>query len=171
MFEYSFADIQAQLDALPALFRAWFAWLGLIVLILPFAFLRHRQGKVTALFAVAFIPLLLLLIHATGITFLISFLHLVLWLPLLFYLCRELKTKRIRPISPIGIWAYVAVTTLTISLVFDIRDAFRWLAGERSILDPQPGMVMPWITIPAIAAGLALVWWTTVFSRPDNQKK
>jgi len=159
MFEYSFADIQAQLDDLPTLFRAWFAWLGLIVLILPLAFLRHRQGRVAALYALAFIPLLLFMIHATGITFLISFLHLIVWVPLLFYLSRELRTARIKPISPMGIWACLAVITLIVSLVFDIRDSARWLAGERSILDPQPGMVLPWITIPAMAAALALAGW------------
>lgn len=46
MFEYTSAYIQAQLNALPALFRAWFAWLGLVILILPFAFVRHRQGRI-----------------------------------------------------------------------------------------------------------------------------
>ena len=170
MFEYTFADIQAQLDTLPVLFRLWFAWLGLVILILPLFFLKHRQGRVAALCAAAFIPLLLVALHLTGISFFISFLHLALWLPLLVYLARELRTKRIKPTSPIGMWACLALATLVVSLVFDVRDAARWLAGERGILDPQPGIVLPWFTVPTMATALVLAWWTSFGARLGHRQ-
>jgi len=170
MFQYTFADIQAQLDHLPVLFRAWFAWLGLVVLILPFAFLKRPQGKVASLFAAVFIPLLLVLLHVVGISFFISFLHLALWIPLLFYLSRELKTGRIEPASVMGAWALLAVATLIVSLVFDIRDAVRWLAGERGVMDPRPGIHFPWITMPAMVLALASGGWYIFGSTPSPGK-
>ena len=171
MFTYSFADIQAQLDALPTLYRVWFAWLGLIVVILPFVFLKHRQGRVAMLFALAFIPLLLVVVHSTGITYVISFLHVALWLPLLWYLARELRAERVNILSPFGLWMNVAVATLIISLVFDVRDAIRWAAGERAILDPEPGIVMPWVTIPAMLTALAIAGWSILGPRLRHKKK
>ncbi len=156
MFEYTFADIQAQLDSLPALLRIWFGWMGFVILLMPLAFLKHRQGKIAALFTAVFVPLLLLIVHIDGITYLISFLHLALWLPLLIYLARELKTQRIVPASLFGIWAITAVETLLITLVFDFRDAIRWLAGEKGIIDPSPGIYLSWITLPAMAIALAV---------------
>jgi hypothetical protein len=159
MFQYTLADIRVQLDALPILFEVWFAWMGLIILLAPFAFWRHRQGKVAALFSIAFIPVQLILLHAAGISYSISFLHLILWGPLLYYLVRELKNRRIEISSAIGAWSLVAVATLIVSLVFDLRDAFRWLAGERGIISPGPGIYLPWITVPAMAAALATATW------------
>jgi hypothetical protein len=166
MFPYSLADIKAQLEALPILFEAWFFWMGLVILLMPFAFLRHRQGKVTVIFAVVFMPVQFILLLATGISFAISFLHLILWGPLLYYLVRELKNRRVEFTSAIGIWSLVAVATLVISLVFDLRDAIRWLAGERGILSPGPGIYLPWVTVPAMAGAIAIIAWQ-VFSIRD----
>jgi hypothetical protein len=168
ILQYTLADIKAQLDTLPILFRVWFGWLGMVVLVFPFVLIGHRQGKVASLFAGVFIPLLLILIHFTGINYLISFLHLVLWIPLIFYLCWELKMGRIKPFSLIGIWSFVAISTLNISLVFDIRDAVRWLMGERGIIDPQPGIYLPWITIPGMLAGFLFATWYIFGSSTSN---
>jgi len=168
--QYTPADIQAQLDTLPILFRVWFGWLGLVVLLLPFAFLGHRQGKVASVLAGVFILMLLILIHSTGITYLISFLHLALWIPLVFYLYRELKMGRIKLFSAIGIWSLVAIATLNISLVFDIRDAVRWLLGERGIIDPHPGIYLPWITIPGMLAVFLFAAWYLFGSSPSNRR-
>lgn len=159
MLAYSLADIKAQLQTLPILFEVWFFWMGLVILLIPFAFLRHRQGKVAVLFAVSFMPVQFLLLLVTGISFTISFLHLLLWGPLLYYLVRELKNRRVEFSSAIGVWSLVAVVTLVISLVFDFRDAIRWLAGERGILSPGSGMYLPWVTLPAMAVALAIAAW------------
>jgi hypothetical protein len=169
MFEYTFSDLKDQLISLPILFRLWFYWLGLIILIPPFAFLRHRQGKVTAIYSIIFIPIQLLLLKAAGISYLISFLHLALWIPLIFYLLNELKNDRINLLSPIGIWSLLAVLTLNISLIFDIRDSIRWLAGARGIIEPAPTIYLPWVIIPGII--LAIVLSMIYIFRSNASKK
>lgn len=157
MFQYDFADIQAQLDTLPTLLRAWFGWIGAVVLVSPLLFLRRRQGRVAALYSLLFLPLLLLTLHIVGITYLISFLHLALWVPLLGYLARELRNGRITLVSALGFWTIVMLATLTVSLVFDLRDAVRWIAGDRGIIAPEPGIYLPWITVPGMIAAFALL--------------
>ena len=152
MFQYDFSEIQAQLETLPTLMRAWFGWIGVVVLVSPLLFLRQRQGRVAALFALLFLPLLVVTLHTVGISYFISFLHLVLWLPLLGYLAGELRDNRITPFSTMGFWSMTMLATLTVSLVFDLRDAVRWLAGERGIIAPEPGIYLPWITIPGMIA-------------------
>lgn len=165
MFEYSIADVQMQLDALPAFLRAWFAWMGLVVVVMPFAYLNHRQGRVAAWAAAIFVPGVTVLLFASGISYLIAFWHLAVWIPLLAYLARELHLGRIRPGSPLGVWALLAVFTLTVSLVLDLRDAVRWLAGERGVMAWQPGVFLPWLTIPALVAAVVLVGWYVLFPR------
>ena len=159
MFQYSSADIQTQLDALPTLMRAWFGWLGLIVLLAPLSFVRRRQGRIALIFSAVFIPALLVIIHSSGITYVISWLHLLLWVPLLAYLAREVRVGRIAVASPLGVWTLITVCTLVVSLVFDLRDGIRWLAGERGIINPQPSIYLPFVTIPAMILAFALTAW------------
>jgi hypothetical protein len=150
MFEYTFSDIQFQLDALPDLLRIWFGWIGLVLLVGPFFFVRHRQGRVAAISAIIFIIIQFPLLHRVGITFLLSVPHLLVWIPLLVYLSRELKYGRIQLNSVFGGWTFIAILTMIFSLVFDIRDFIRWLAGERGIINPGMQLDLPWITVPAL---------------------
>ena len=155
----SSAEIQSQLRAFPIHWRVWFGWLGLVVLILPFAFLRYRAGRVAALISAVFVAGLLVLVHTYGITYLISWLHLVVWGPLFAYLVRELRTGRAAVRSAFGVWMRSAVVTLAVSLAFDVRDAVRWLAGDRGIVAPESGMEWPWVTTVLLAAAAAIAAW------------
>ena len=157
MFQYSFADIQSQLSAFPGLLIVWAGWIGIVVLLLPFVFFGHRQGKVASVFSAAFIPLLVVLLFMVGISHIISFLHLAIWLPLLIYLSREIRTERIKRASALGVWSITAAATLAVSLVFDLRNAVRWVIGERGIIEHEPGIYYAGITIPAMIAVFFIV--------------
>jgi hypothetical protein len=154
VFPYDFADIQAQLDILPLRFRLWFAWLGLVILVSPLAFVRRRQGRVALALAAVFVAAQLPLLHSVGITYLLALPHLLVWVPLLFYLCRELRAGEVPLRSPIGVWMSVAILTLVVSLVFDLRDLGRWLLGERGLIQPASGVHLPWLTLPAMVIAL-----------------
>ena len=52
-----------------------------------------------------------------------------------------------------------------ISLVFDLSDVIRWLAGERGILSFGPGIYLPWVTVPVMSAALATTAWYVVVPR------
>lgn len=159
MFQYNFTEIQAQLDTLSPILRIWFVWLGLVILVLPFVFIRHRQGRVAVIFSLVFIAIQFPLLHVFGIGYFLSLPHLVLWIPLFIYLSRELKAGRIQLHSPFGVWTLIAIATLLVSLVFDIRDFVRWIAGERGLMSTGPGIVFPWFTIPAMLIGFILMGW------------
>jgi hypothetical protein len=160
MFAYGFSDIQAQLDTLPLWLRLWFGWMGLVILVAPFVFLRRRQGRVAAAFSIVFLVIQLPLLHSVGLTNLLALPHLLFWVPLLVYLGRELRDRRVPIRSAIGAWMSVTVVTLIVTLVVDLRDFGRWLAGERGLIDPGPGVELPWFTIPAIVIAFAVAGWT-----------
>jgi len=159
VFQYSFAEIQSQLDTLPTLLRLWFGWMGIVILFAPIAFVHRRRGRIVLAFTAVFAAAMLPVLHAVGISYLISLVHLVVWVPLLLYLSFLLRERRIRPGSPFGVWAIVAVSTLIVTLVLDVRDFVRWLGGERGLIDPAPGVYLPWVTIPAMIAAFAAVAW------------
>jgi hypothetical protein len=159
MFEYSYTELSAQVDRLPLAFRLWFQWLFLIIVLAPLLFLRHRQGRVAALFSMAFILVQFPLAFAVGVTHLLSLPHLLIWGPLFGYLARDLRQRRIKPRSPLGAWSIAALATLVVTLVFDLRNFAWWLAGQRGILDPGPAPDIPWGATAFMAVGLALTAW------------
>lgn len=121
---------------------------------------NHFENK-EELRGAAFVPPLLVLIHTTGVTAAISFLHLHLRVPLTLYVLREVRIGRPSG-SPTVLWSLAVITTLVLSLVFDVRDSIRWPAGNRGILDPGPDVFMPWVTIPALVVAFGLVRWYIV---------
>ncbi len=56
---------------------------------------------------------------------LINLTHVVFWTPAVVVLARGLSNLHRR--TPYGIWHLLALTTMSISLVFDYRDAFKYL--------------------------------------------
>jgi len=167
MFEFSQADIQAQVAALPLAFQLWFQWMFVVIVVAPVLFLRQRQGRVALAFSALFIAVQMPLMWSVGLSNLLSLTHLLIWGPLLIYLCRELRSQRIRRASPMGIWACSAVATAIISLVFDVRDFGRWIGGERGIANPPPNPEVPWLWVCLIGLTLAAAAWY-VFSAPGD---
>jgi len=159
MFEYSQEDIAAQVANLPLAFRIWFQWMFAVIVLAPILFVRHRQGRVALLFSLVFFALQIPLMRMVGLTNLLSLTHLVIWGPLVAYLGRELRSGGIRRESLFGIWAALASATAIISLVFDLRDFGRWIAGERGIASPPPEPAIPWMWVGLIVASLAGAAW------------
>lgn len=72
MFEYSYADVQAQVANLPLAFRIWFQWMFFAIVLSPIFFVRHRQGRVALLFSATFLALHFPLMLSVGPTNLLS---------------------------------------------------------------------------------------------------
>ncbi len=160
MFEYSQAEISAQVAALPVAFQLWFNWMGLVIVLAPILFVRHRQGRVALVFSAIFIAVQMPLVRMTGLTNLLSLTHWLIWGPLLYYLCRELRGGRIARRSVFGAWAATASATIIISLVFDVRDFGRWIVGVRGVVSPAAeGLVIPWLWLGLIIASLVAAGW------------
>lgn len=159
MLEYTQEDISSQVANLPLAFRFWFQWMFAVIVLAPVLFIRHREGRVAVLFSVVFIAVQMPLMRIVGLTNLLSLTHLAIWGPLIIYLCRGLHSDRIRRGSLMGAWAAIASATAIISVVFDVRDFGRWIAGERGIANPAANASIPWLWVVLIAASLAGAGW------------
>jgi len=168
MLEYTQEDIAAQVSNLPLAFRFWFQWMFAVIVLAPVLFIRHREGRVAVLFSIVFIAVQMPLMRGVGLTNLLSLTHLIIWGPLIVYLCRGLRSDRIRRGSPMGAWAALASATAIISLVFDVRDFGRWIAGERGIANPAADPSIPWLWVVLIAASLAAAGWYA-YGRPAEE--
>ena len=167
MFEYSQEDIASQVANLPLAFRVWFQWMFAVIVLAPILFVRHRQGRVALLFSLVFFAVQMPLMRIVGLTNLLSLTHLMIWGPLVAFLCHELRSGRIRHRSLLGVWAALASTTAIISLVFDIRDFGRWIEGERGIASPPPDPAIPWVWVGLIFASLAGAAWYSYGRTPE----
>lgn len=159
MFQYTQADIQQQVAALPPAFQLWFQWMFAIIVLAPVLFIMYRQGRVVIAFSVIFLAVQFPLMRITGLSNFLSLTHLLIWGPLVIYLVRELETRRIKPASIFGVWALTAVTTALISLVFDVRDFGHWIAGERGVVQPAAETAIPWLWVVLIVLTVVGTWW------------
>ena len=83
-------------------------------------------------------PNLFILNKQRGLSKLLSIPHLV-WLPFVAYQIHWLTDGKFGGPLTIGdgvtfYYAWVAVTVLTISLVFDVVDSYKWIKGDRDVL-------------------------------------
>lgn len=157
---------------LPLHFSLWFYWMFFIIVLAPIVFIRRRQGRVVLVFSAIFLVVQLPLAQVVGLTNLLSLTHLLIWTPLVIYLLRELRARRIEPVSPFGTWALTASGTAIISLVFDVRDFGRWIAGDRGVVQP-PSLeqtTIPWLWVILIVMALGAAAWYAFSSNTADRK-
>src|SRR5688572_3494721 len=153
-FQYSTTELDAQIDALPALLQGWFNWIGLVIVLMPLLFIRRPQARVALACAVVLVAVALPLSRIVGISYFLSLPHLLLWTPLVVYFCGQLRHGHIPVESLFGIWSLLLVATCIISLVFDGRDFTRWLLGERAIMTIPENPQVPWVSLSFIVVAL-----------------
>lgn len=156
---------------LPPHFSLWLYWMFFVIVLAPVIFVRRRQGRIVLIFSAVFLVVQLPLSRMVGLTNLLSLPHLLIWTPLVIYLLRELRERRIAPASPFGIWALTASGTAIISLVFDVRDFSRWVGGERGVVSPPPleqtSIPWLWVTLIVVALGMS-VWYVSIPNRSEK---
>jgi hypothetical protein len=120
--------------------KIWLFWLNIVLLGSVF-FLSDPLGQYTLLSLPPTIGLMLFIAYRySGLVRLLGIGHLIPWLPLLLYgelrLLTDWGGSRIIFIeSPaLFLWAVILVLSLTICLIFDAYDVFRWYKGERYVL-------------------------------------
>jgi|TARA_R110002050_G_scaffold53395_1_gene121448 hypothetical protein len=109
-------------------------WLDIMVIILGgfsivFSLVRVEARWVLAGFMLGAITMLGLY-SQIGYSRLLGLAHVIFWTPVLVYLLRRRDRWRVKETWS-GKWIILAVTTLTISLVFDYTDVIRWVLGAR----------------------------------------
>jgi len=125
-------EANAQMAATPQLVQYWMNWMAVIFFV-SILFVKNHKG---ARYALVAMPLTML--TALGIFYfsrnvhLFGIAHLMFWLPLLIYLVKkEIKGDQFELKSRYGVWVSLLCLTISISLVFDIRDIFLVVIGKK----------------------------------------
>lgn len=108
---------------------AWIAWLG-VVNVAAVAFWSEDEARwVLAAFVGAFVAMQVLY-QLNGYNRFLGLAHIVFWVPLLIYLYGKLS-KVVGP-RLFETWLRVLMATNGVSLVIDVVDVLRYLAGDRT---------------------------------------
>lgn len=132
----SFADA---VQTLPAALRLWVLWLTLAMVAAPALLLAfratRRDGLIVLAATVAVMVGMQAMYQAAGFVRLLGLVHVVIWGPLAAWLAWRLGTAALpRPARAV---IAVFLLTISVSLVFDVIDVARWLAGDRASLLPD----------------------------------
>ena len=109
----------------------WQAWMMILLganLIAPLVFLNHLEAQVTLATFLLSATLMTLLTARFGFTRILGLGH-IFWIPLLAFLIPRLNS--IPTDSFFGIWIRVLVILNGISLVIDVVEFVRYIAGDR----------------------------------------
>lgn len=131
----SVVDFHRGMLALPVRVRVWVAALATVNLMVPLAFVELHEAQVVLFTFFASMALMMGITAWRGFTRLLGLGH-ILWIPLLIYLWPQLVANPVN--SAVGMWLRALFVLNTISLVIDIVDVGRYLAGDRDVLVELP---------------------------------
>lgn len=104
--------------------KMWMNWMLLIFLASLLFVWKHKTAWAILAAFLLTLPFALYIFNITQSVPLIGLAHIALWPPLaVFLVLMEFKGEKSRLKTPYGIYLVLLLTTITISLYFDIRDA------------------------------------------------
>ncbi len=108
--------------------KIWMNWMGLMFLSSIFFVWKHWPARIVFLAMIATVFAVLNIWGQTQNIHLFGVAHILIWTPLAFYIWSQVVSKPKRGISETHrfyfIWAVLLLTTILISLIFDIRDIY-----------------------------------------------
>lgn len=125
-------DIWRSFRTLPVWVQVWVAFILVPVNLLPLAFLDQPKGHLIALLAFSGMALNVpIMLGARGMSGAMALPHILCWVPLVIIVTLLLFSED--PLSPAFVCFLRVLLIVDItSLVFDFRDAARWLRSRRS---------------------------------------
>ena len=113
---------------MPIPVRLWLVLLVTANLIVPLFFLGRLEAQVVVVTLLASAMLMTAVTAISGFTRLLGLGH-IFWVPLLWFLWTRLD--QVPSDTFFGIWLRVVMTLNALSLVIDITDVVRYIAGDR----------------------------------------
>ncbi len=113
---------------MPILWQLWLMLLVVVNLIVPLFFLDRLEAQVVVVALLASATLMTILTGVFGFTRLLGLGH-IFWFPLLYFLW--LRLGQIPADDFFGIWVRALMALNAASLVIDIIDVSRYIAGDR----------------------------------------
>lgn len=108
--------------------RLWVMLLAAFNLVVPLFFLDRREAQLVVATFLAGAMLMTAITALAGFTRLLGLGH-VLWIPLLYFLWTRLA--QIPPNDIFGLWVRTLMALNAVSLLIDIADVGRYVAGDR----------------------------------------
>ena len=125
-------QISEQLATLPAWVGHWIQWMSFIFVLSVFFIWKHRTARWIMLSIPVLLATGLTLFHFTNNAHMLGAAHLIVWTPLFYYLFRhEIQGEQFNIRSVYGVWIGLLMTTIAISLVFDVRDVILVAMGHK----------------------------------------
>ncbi len=113
---------------MPILWQLWLMRLVVVNLVVPLFFLDRLEAQVVVVALLASATLMTILTGVFGFTRLLGLGH-IFWFPLLYFLW--LRLGQIPADDFFGIWVRALMALNAASLVIDIIDVSRYIAGDR----------------------------------------
>ncbi len=120
--------MMVQMFSIPVGWRIWLAVLMFVNFFMPFFFYQRIEAQVIFLAAMIGVFIGLMIFKMQGFTRLLGLMH-IPWFPLIFFLWARLH--QIPANDVLGIWIRAVVLLNSISLVIDVIDVIRYIAGDR----------------------------------------
>ena len=114
---------------IPIHWRLWLALLVIVNFVIPLFFLNRLEAQVVAGTLIASVILMTGLTALSGFTRLLGLGH-ILWIPLLYFLWMRLEQNPVDDLF--GLWLRVLMIINAASLIIDVIDVGRYIAGDRS---------------------------------------
>ncbi len=114
---------------MPIHWRLWLALLVIVNLVIPLFFLNRLEAQVVAGTLIASVILMTGLTALSGFTRLLGLGH-ILWIPLLYFLWMRLEQNPADDFF--GLWLRILMILNAASLIIDVIDVGRYIAGDRS---------------------------------------
>lgn len=125
-------QLNQQMAVLPQWIHYWMRWMLFIFLTAVVFVGKHKASRYVLLTFVLTMPVGVLVFYITSHAHLLGIAHLILWTPLLFGLIKhEIKREDFSFKTIYGLWLGLLMMTISISLVFDIRDIVMVLLGHK----------------------------------------
>lgn len=110
----------------------WLNWMGFIMFASVIFVWKHVPARFVLGVFILLIPVGLLIFSLSGSAHLIGIGHLIFWTPLAYYLYNKVITKEeFKTKTFYGVWVWLVLITIGISLVFDVRDVILVSLGQK----------------------------------------
>ncbi len=126
-------EMEAAISAVSSdIVKMWMNWMMIIFLSSLIFVYRHNTARIIFGSLIFTMPIAIWLFNTTKSPHLIGVAHIIVWLPLAIYLVKtEVINQGEKLKTPYGIYLVLLLTTIIISLYFDIRDAILIALGMK----------------------------------------
>ncbi len=121
-------DMMVQMFSIHIVWRIWLAILMFVNVVMPFVFYQRIEAQATFLAAMIGVSIGLIIFKTQGFTRLLGVMH-ISWFPLIYFLWN--RVNQISADNVFGIWIRAVIMLNSISLVIDVIDVIRYIAGDR----------------------------------------